>query len=498
MRPFPALLPVALVLGVLAPAAAAQSLLAQFEPSVTEFTLDNGMTFIVVERHDAPVASFFTYADVGSVDEPTGQTGVAHMFEHMAFKGTRILGTLDLGAELEALDAEEQAYLELRTARLTGAPDAEVQALEERFVAARDSAVLYREEAAFDGVLTRAGAVGLNAFTSADQTGYFYSLPSNKVELWFATESDRFANPVLREFYQERDVVMEERRLRTESNPVGRLFEEFVTTAFKAHPYGQPTVGHLSDLMNLSRSEAEDFFERYYNVNNLTVAIVGDVGPTEVRQLAERYFGPIPGVPEPDPVRTTEPDQLGERRVTIVDQAQPFLFVGYHRPSASSPDDAAFTVLADILDAGRTSRFYGALVETERAVQTAVLPAFPGEKYPALFTVIGVPAPGVDPDSLERDLYAVLDSVVETGVTAEELARAQTRARAQLVQSLESNQGLGIALAEAEVLDGDWRAVFRQLDAIEAVTAADVQRVARETFRRENRTVATLRTEAES
>src|SRR5690606_39367340 len=296
--------------------------------------------------------------------------------------------------------------------------------------------------------------------------------------------------------YVERDVVMEERRMRTESNPIGRLFEEFVTTAFKAHPYGQPTVGHMSDLQSISRTEAEAFFDRYYAANNLTIAIVGDVDPAQVRQLAERYFGPLPRRPEPERIGTVEPPQLGERRVTLVEQAQPFVFVGYHRPSAYHEDGAAFQVLTDVLANGRTSRLYRALVESELALSANVISAFPGEKYPTLYVVCGVPSRGVDPREVETAIYGVLDDVIEDGVTEEELERAKTRARASLVSGLESNLGLAVALAEVEALTGDWRNLFRELDAIEAVTAADVQRVAAETFRPSNRTVATLRTEA--
>jgi predicted Zn-dependent peptidase len=487
----------ALPLVLLAGPAAAQDLLAGFEPSVTEFTLDNGLTFVVVERHEAPVVSFMTYANVGSVDEPAGQTGIAHMFEHMAFKGTTSVGTADLARELAALEAEEAAYLALRTARLNGAPDDEIARLEQAFVALRDTARTFVEASAFDRILEQHGAVGLNAFTSADQTGYLYSLPSNKLELWFAMEADRFRHPVLREFYVERDVVMEERRMRTESNPVGRLVEEFLTTAFKAHPYGKPTIGHMSDLESISRTEAQAFFDRYYAAGNLTIALVGDVDPAEVRRMAERYFGPLPGRPAPDRIGTVEPPQLGERRVTLVEQAQPFVFVGYHRPSAYHADDAAFQVLTDVLANGRTSRLYRTLVESELALGADVLPAFPGEKYPTLYIVYGVPNRGVDPRQVETAIYDVLTEVVEDGITAEELARAKTRARAGLVSGLESNLGLAAALAEVEALTGDWRNLFLQLDAIEAVTARDVQRVAAETFVPANRTVATLRTEAD-
>ena len=479
------------LLGAAAPAGA-QSLLARFDTLVTRFELPNGMTFLVVPRRDAPVVSFFTYADVGSVDEPAGESGVAHMFEHMAFKGTTSLGTTDLAAEIAAMRREDAAYGSLRAARLAGEPN--LGPLIGAFEVARDSARAFVDDAAFDRLLGLNGAEGVNAFTSADQTGYFYSLPANKAELWFATESDRFARPVLREFYQERDVVVEERRQRTDSSPTGRLFEDFLTTAFKAHPYGRPTIGYESDLQALSRTEAQVFFDAHYGVSNLTVAIVGDVDPAEMERLAGVYFGPIAATPRPERVPTVEPEQLGERRVTLLDRAQPFVVVGFHRPAGTSPDDAVYSVLADILDAGRTSRFYASLVETRRAVGTGVVDAYPGEKYPSLFVAYAVPAPGVLPDSVEADLLAVLDRTATDGVTSAEVARARTRARAGLVAGLESNDGLAAALASAEGLGGGWRSLFRDIDALDAVTPADVQRVARQTFRASNRTVATLKT----
>lgn len=472
----------------------ADELLAQIEPSVTEFTLDNGMTFIVVQRPEAPVVSFFTYADVGSVDEPFGQTGIAHMFEHMAFKGTTLLNTKDIAAELVALDAEEEAYLALRSAQASGAPEAEVETLEATFLERRDAAKALVEEAEFDRLLEQNGAVGLNAFTSTDQTGYLYSLPANKLELWFATESDRFLNPVLREFYVERDVVQEERRLRTESQPFGRLREEFTAAAYKAHPYGQPVVGHMSDLESITRTEALAFFETYYAASNLTAVLVGDVDPQEARALAEQYFGPLPTRPKPSRITTVEPPQQAERRVNLYAQAQPAAFIGYHRPAGDHPDDPVFTVLSDILGRGRTSRLNQQLVETGDALAAIAQPTAGGTKYPGLFQVIVVPNQGVAVDSVEAMAYGVLDEIIASGVTEEELERAKTRATSDLVQQLGSNSNLGLQMAFAEVLLGDWRELFRGIEDIQNVTAADVQRVAAETFRRENRTVATLRT----
>jgi predicted Zn-dependent peptidase len=485
---------------VLVPAAQAQetqsALLQAFEEKVTTFTLDNGLTFVVVERHDAPVISFHTYADVGSVDEPAGQTGIAHMFEHMAFKGTTTIGTQDIQAEREALERQEAIYLQLQREQAKGpqADSARIAQLQEQFEEATETAEQYIAEGEYENILERNGVNGLNAYTSADATGYVYSLPANKLELFFALESDRFMNPVFREFYTERDVVMEERRQRTDSNPVGRLVEEFLAAAYKAHPYGEPTIGHMSDLQNLTRTDAKEFYDKYYDASNLTIGIAGDVDPEQVRRYAEQYFSRLPEGEDPLPITTDEPEQIGERRVIIREQTQPFVVIGYHRPSMDDPDDPVYDVLSDVLGRGRTSRLYTNLVETQQALNVQVIPSFPGSKYESLFVIFGVPSQNVAPDSLEHDIYAELDRVANEGVTAEELDRAKTRARADLIGQLDSNSGLAQQLSRMEALTGTWRSVFRQLDALQAVTAADVQRVAQALFERSNRTVGMIKT----
>ena len=208
-------------------------------------------------------------------------------------------------------------------------------------------------------------------------------------------ESDRFCNPVVREFYKEKDVVMEERRLGIESQPQGRLMEEFLAVAYKAHPYGQHVIGHMSDLQTMTRGEAEDFFKTYYGPGNLTIAIVGDVNPQKVRALAQKYFARIPAAPKPEPVETVEPPQLGERRVTLEDPAQPFVLIGYHKPGINHPDDAVFDAITDIVGMGRTSRLYKSLVKEKKiAVFASAFQGLPGNKYPGLFLFYALPAKG--------------------------------------------------------------------------------------------------------
>jgi len=221
---------------------------AALEKSITTFTLDNGLRFIVVERHEAPVFSYVSMCKVGSVNEVPGITGLAHMFEHMAFKGSKQIGTRNYAKEKKALDAVDAAQAAWWHAKISGASEEEVKAAKDAMVAAEEAAGQYVVTNEFGNIVEQAGGAGLNATTQSDVTTYFYKLPSNKLELWAYLESQRFIHPVFREFYKERDVVEEERRMRTDSSPFGRLLEEFVTTAYKAHPYGQPTIGHMSDL----------------------------------------------------------------------------------------------------------------------------------------------------------------------------------------------------------------------------------------------------------
>jgi predicted Zn-dependent peptidase len=339
--------------------------------------------------------------------------------------------------------------------------------------------------------------VGFNAGTSWDFTQYIVSLPSNKAELWMLMESDRFCNPVIREFYKERDVVMEERRLGIESQPQGRLIEEFLAVAYKAHPYGRHVIGHMSDLQTMTRSEAEDFFRKYYGPNNLTIAIVGDVNPRHIKSLARKYFARIPAGPKPDPVETVEPPQIGERRVTVEDPAQPFVVIGYHKPGIIHPDNAVFDAITDIIGMGRTSRLHKSLVKEKKiAVAASAFQGLPGNKYPGLFLFYAVPAKGHTHQECEEAIYEEVEKLKAELVTSEELAKAKTRARAGLIRQLDSNSGLAGQLTFYEVVTGDWRNLFNQLDQIDKVTAEDIQRVAKEYFTKKNRTVGVIETTA--
>jgi predicted Zn-dependent peptidase len=471
---------------------AAQSL-KDFEKKVTKFTLPNGLTFLVIERHEAPVVSFHTYANVGSVDDPSGRTGIAHMFEHMAFKGTPTIGTKNWPEEKKALDAIEQVYnrLEAEQNKAFRADPKKIEAIKIELKAAIEKANSFVEENEFDRIVESNGGVGMNADTSEDHTEFFYSFPSNRLELWFLLESDRFLNPVFREFYKERDVVREERRMRTESSPVGKMVEVAQSTAFAAHPYKNPAIGWASDIESLRATEAEAFYKRYYTPGNLTIGIAGDVNPAEARRLAEKYFSRLPKGNNPPVVHTVEPPQVGQKRVAVASPAQPFLLMGYKRPDQYSPDDVPLDVLNDILSDGRTGMIYKDMVRDKKiALGAESLASYPGGKYPALFLFFVAPSSGHSVDENEKAIYDIVERVKTEKVEPDALQRVKTKLRAALIRKLDSNSGLASELATYESFYGDWRKLFTELDEYNKVTAEDVMRVAKTYLVENSRTVA--------
>jgi len=478
--------------------APAQDTLGDVQRRLSEFTLNNGWKFIVLERRQAPVAAFYTYADVGSDRDVRGITGMAHMFEHMAFKGSARIGARNAAEEAKAIARVDQAFKALQAEKnKRGGPDKQLLAkLEDEFQSAQEAAGKFVVPNEFGTAIERAGGRGLNASTSYDKTDYYFSLPSNSAELWFWLESERFYEPVLREFYKEAGVVREERRLRTESNPIGRLVEETLHAAYLAHPYGQPTVGFMSDLSKFTRDDAERFFKQYYGPSNLTSVIVGDVDPKRMKALAEKYMGRIAPRPKPEPLRTEEPPQQAERRIILRAKAQRLFLMGFHQPSITDPDYAVYEALSSLLSDGRSSRLYDSLVNKKKiAVQVAGFTGFPGTKYPGLFAFYGLPAPGKTNQDVEKEIQTEIDRLQKEPVKPEELEGVKNRAKAGITTLMASNTSMASALAQYQVLTGDWRNLFRYLDKINAVTPADIQRVAKSIFTEKNRTVAYLEPE---
>lgn len=471
--------------------------LASFEKRITTKKLANGLTVVICERPEAPVFSFFTHVDAGSVQDPMGGTGLAHMFEHMAFKGTDKIGTRDYPGEKAALAKVEEAYAAYIGERdkRTDRDEQKVKQLEQAWkddIAAADKfSAPYTNE--FGRIVESEGGEGLNAYTSDDETAYHYSFPANRLELWAYLESERFLHPVMRQFYKERDVVIEERRMSVDSNPIGRLVEQFTTAAFAAHPYHRPTIGWISDLNSFSATDAEAFFHHYYIPSNMVVAVVGDVKASEAMPMIEKYFGRIPSHEKPDETMTAEPPQNAERRVVMHEQAQPLYLEGYHRPDYRSPDDAVYDAIEDLMSNGRTSRLYRALVRDQRiAAHSAGFSGLPGSKYPHLFAFYAFPVPGHTPQQMAEAIHAEIERLKKEDITDDELKMIKTRAKADLIRGLASNEGLASSLALYESRYGDWRELFRSVDRIEKVTKADIRRVANRTFVQDNRTVGII------
>jgi predicted Zn-dependent peptidase len=478
--------------------AAAQDL-ASFEKRTTVKKLANGLTVVICERPEAPVFSFFTHVDAGSVQDPMGKTGLAHMFEHMAFKGTDTIGTTNYPEEKVALAKVETAYAAYIAERdkPVGRDEEKLKTLQKAWQDDIAAAQKYVKPNEFTQILESNGAEGLNAFTNEDETAYHYSLPENRLELWAYLESSRFLHPVMREFYKERNVVIEERRLRTDSSPVGRLLEQFTTAAFQAHPYHRPTIGWMSDLNTFSATDAKNFFDKYYVPSNMVIAVVGDVKAAQALPIIEKYFGRLPTRPTPDERTTTEPPQNSERRVVLEDASQPIYLEGYHRPSFRSPDDAVYDAIADLMSDGRTSRLYRALVRDKKiASDSAGFSGLPGNKYPHLFAFYAIPLPGHKPEEMAVAIHEEIDRLKTQDISDEELKMIKTRAKANLIRGLDNNEGLAYQLAIYQARYDDWRELFHSVDRIDKVTKADIRRVANQTFVPTNRTVGIIETKA--
>jgi len=484
-----------LILLLTAPGAAQD--VASFEKRITVKKLENGLTLIVCERPEAPVFSFFTLVDAGSTQDPMRQTGLAHMFEHMAFKGTDKIGTTDYAAEQPALEKVETAYAAYIAERdkEVGRDEAKLKEWEKAWkdaIAAADRFVVPNQ---FGKIIEQSGGQDLNASTDYDETDYHYSLPVNMIERWAYLESDRFLHPVMREFYKERNVVIEERRLRTDSNPIGRLLEQFDAAAFEAHPYHRPTIGWMADLNYFSATDAKKFFDKYYVPANIVVAVAGDLKAEQVMPILEKYFGLLPRSHKPDETTTTEPPQNSERRVELMEQTQPLYLEGYHRPDYRSKDDVVYDAITDLMSEGRTSRLYRALVRDKKIASfSAGFSGLPGTKYPHLFAFYAFPLPGHTNKEVADAIHVEIERLKKEDIRDDELKMIKTRTKANLIRGLADNEGLATQLATYQTRYGDWRELFRSVDRIDKVTKADIRRVANETFNETNRTVGVIET----
>lgn len=464
---------------------------------VKEYTLDNGLKVLIVERHDAPVFSAKILFKVGGVDDPVGLTGVAHMLEHMMFKGTKIIGTTDYKAEVPIMKKIEKLMDEIEKEKAKGIVDParinaakindlenQIKSLEikqEKYVLSKELALIYAKN----------GGVGLNAGTSFNATAYEIALPSNRLELWAYLESDRIKDPVFRMFFAERNTVREERRLRFEDNMsdlgmIGNLF----STMYQATPYRNFVIGWPADIENFKPQDIMEVFKRNYSPQNAVIAIVGDVKPEETMKIIKKYFGGLKNYGNVRTVFTEEVPQKGQRRAEIKFNANPKILIGFHGPKPLEKDRFTLDLLAQVLSSGRTSRLYKQLVENKKLVSSIYFSTEP-LKHEVAEVISAEPVEGADMRQVENEIFNELEKIKNEKISQWELEKAKNKLIAGFIRNLEDPDNLAYELASSEGIYGSWR-YFDLRKEYEKITADDIQKAARKYLNKDNSTVVIL------
>lgn len=465
-----------------------------YTPDVKMKVFPNGLTLMVVERPQWPTVTCIRYHKVGSVNEYPGMTGAAHLLEHMMFKGTKNLGTWNYKAEKPIMEKIDRIVDEIDKERAKGLtayhkPDKKkIRRLWQKVKKLQQEQKKYIRKNEISYIYKTQGGAGLNAYTSFDETVYYVNLPANKLKVWAYIEADRMKNPVFREFYSERDVVYEERRMYA-NRPSGALFEVFMNNFFVTSPYGHNIVGWASDIESMRRNKVLGFLKKYYAPNNTILVLVGDVKFDDAVKTIGKYFEEIPRQKDPLPVFTQDPPQKGERRADLQFRARPRLIIGYHGPKPGHPDQYALDVLGYILSQGRNSRLYKNLVKKKIAYTVSGGNWTWG--YVNVFVVSGSPKSPHDNDKLEDAIYEEIERFKTEPVTERELQAVRNKVEKAYIRHLKSNFSLGVALAEYYYQTGDWRN-FDEREKIRAVTPEDIMRVAKKYLVERNRTVARI------
>jgi predicted Zn-dependent peptidase len=472
---------------------------------VKEQTLPNGMRLLMVERHDDPSISGGWVAHVGSANERPGMTGIAHLFEHMMFKGTPTIGTTNYQRDKEIMAEQERIREEMRV------EDAAMRAayrrgditdmmkpenkspryfeLEKQFkkLVEEQREIIVKNE--FDQIYSSAGGAGMNAFTTEDMTAYFISVPANKLELWMWMESERLLHPVFREFYAERDVVFEERRMRTDSTPTGKFQESLMAMFWESHPYHWPVIGWPSDIPQISKAQADEFYSTFYAPQNITLILVGDFKTTDAVALATKYFGRIPRGPRATPdVVTLEVPGVAEKRMNAEADTNPEVEILWKTVGFGHKDSYALQIIGQLLST-RTGRLYKGLVLNSK-VATEASAGQRSMKYAGYFHADGDVAEGHTPEEVEQAIYREIEKLQQEEVPAVELQKVKNNFAANEYRRLGSNMAILQQLIRTDG-NGHWSEINEAGPELQAVTADDIRRVAQKYFNKENRTVAT-------
>jgi predicted Zn-dependent peptidase len=455
--------------------------------------LKNGITVILLNHGYAPVLAFEISFRVGSVDESYRTAGAAHLLEHMLFKGTDTIGTKDWKKERVIQDRIEAVGETIDRLEIEDPANGRLPALRGELKRLQKEQGALVENSPYDAIYTENGGVGLNASTSRDKTGYYIELPASKLEMWAKMESERLLNLVLREFYLERNNVLQERLMHYDSIGTGLMFEAFMAAAFTAHPYRHPTIGWRSGIPYLSIDDIRKFFRDHYVPSRMTITVVGMQDTDRTFEVIDRYFGRLEARPAPPPVTVVEPPQNGERRFTLNFASSPYLIIGWHKPAFPSRDDYTCDVISEILTGGKSSRLYRALViEKKVASSVEAWSGAPGSRYDNLFTIFATPRPPHTTEELERAVYDEMDRFFQD-VSAGEMRKVINGMESGMVFDLESNKGIARLLSYYQTVFGDWRYATEYLARIKKVTLQDIKDMKNRYFTDTNRTVGILR-----
>ncbi len=466
---------------------------AYLDQKVETFTLSNGVSCLLLQRDLAPTLSLIISFRVGSADESYDTIGAAHLLEHMLFKGTDTIGTKNYQEEKKILRKIEAVGETIDRLSLANPDNQMLPDLKKRLKELQEEHKKYIVHSPYDKIYTRAGGVGFNASTSRDKTAYYIELPRSELELWAKMESERIREPVLREFYLERETVYEERLMRYESSPVSKLFENFIALSFLAHPYRHPIIGWKSNIPYLSIKKVRRFYYDHYTPGNMNITIVGDMNVAETRSILENYFGALPGGRSTGTsIAIEEPQQNVERRFVLREDASPYLVMGWHKPAAPSREDYVFDVIASMLSDGRSSRLYSSLVmEKKLAARVNAWNGFPGSRHDNLFVIAAAPRKPVTPEELEKEIYKEIEALTKS-CSDEDIQRVINKTESSIVFDMDTNMGIARTLNYYQTVFRDWRYFSTYLDQVKTITCEDVRKVMTEYLVPGNRIVGIL------
>lgn len=469
-----------------------------FREKTKTIQLENGLTVIMINRGNSPTVALYIKFLVGAVDETPEEAGTAHLLEHMLFKGTKNVGTKDFETEekyqtqIEVWGSKlDNLKLEERSLRIRGIEPSEklkkdiedysrrlknLILLQDQFILKNEDSYIYEQN----------GEVGFNAYTSQDVTNYQIQLPNNRLEVWAKLESDRLKNPILREYYTERDVVIEERRMRTEDSGAGVLRERFFSIAYESHPYRKPVIGYNSGIGFLKVEDTKAFFKKHYTPNRMVISIVGQINFEETEQIVRKYFSDLkPGKPR-DPYKIEEQPFLGEKRFQVFHPSSSQMMIGFLKPPYPHKDNAAFEVLANILTHGTSSRLYKRLVIDKKLVSSiGAANGYPGERYQNFFVFFIRPNQNVKTELIEEEIWSEIKSIQENGVTNDELEKTKNQMIVDFVKTMDENSNIADMTSYYHLLYGDWSSLFGQYKSILEAKSSDIQAILKEYIQKE-------------